>query len=116
MADDYGRGDRQMFQGNWACSECGAAITELPFQPDPARVGNLRRRDCHRASRPSFGRSGGGGGGGDRGGFRGERKMFQGNWTCSGCGGKITELPFQPDPERADNLKCRDCFRKGREY
>jgi len=24
---------RQMIQGNWSCSECGTAITELPFEP-----------------------------------------------------------------------------------
>ena len=26
------------------------------------------------------------------------RPKFQGDWTCSKCGGKITELPFDPDP------------------
>lgn len=36
--------------------------------------------------------------------------MFQGNWTCSKCGGAITELPFQP---RSDSgLTCRDCYFK----
>ena len=24
---------RKMYQGNWKCSECGAEITELPFEP-----------------------------------------------------------------------------------
>ena len=38
--------------------------------------------------------------------------MFQGNWTCSGCGGVITELPFEP--RSTDGLKCRDCHSKSR--
>jgi len=25
-----------------------------------------------------------------------ERKMYQGNWTCSECGAEIKELPFEP--------------------
>ena len=43
------------------------------------------------------------------------RKMFEGNWTCSGSGGAITQLPFQPDENRLDTLKCLDCHKKGRE-
>ncbi|MAZ67513.1 zinc-binding protein [bacterium] len=43
-----------------------------------------------------------------------ERQMFTGNWKCSGCGGEITELPFQPDPEREGSLMCRDCHKKRR--
>jgi len=43
-----------------------------------------------------------------------QKKMFQGNWSCSGCGEEITELPFQPAPGKADNLKCRECFSKSR--
>jgi len=39
--------DRQMFQGDWSCSKCGAKITELPFQPDGDRP--LYCRDCHKA-------------------------------------------------------------------
>lgn len=41
--------------------------------------------------------------------------MHQGNWKCSGCGGKITELPFQPRSETG--LTCRACWSKnnGRE-
>lgn len=38
--------------------------------------------------------------------------MHQGNWTCSGCGGKITELPFEP--RSSEGLKCRDCHSKSR--
>lgn len=50
--------------------------------------------------------------GGDQGGF--QRRMYQGDWACSSCGGKITELPFDPDPSRLDQLKCRDCHQKSR--
>jgi CxxC-x17-CxxC domain-containing protein len=38
--------------------------------------------------------------------------MFQGKWTCSGCNGAITELPFEP---RSDaGLLCRECHQKQR--
>ncbi len=46
-------GQRQMYQGNWQCSECGAEITELPFEPDGTRP--IYCRACHqkrRAQRP----------------------------------------------------------------
>jgi len=43
----------------------------------------------------------------DRGGFK--KPMFQGDWACSKCGEKITELPFEPDPARLDRLLCRNC-------
>ncbi len=36
--------------------------------------------------------------------------MHQGNWTCSGCGGEIKELPFEP--RNTDGLTCRDCYFK----
>ncbi|RJR31864.1 hypothetical protein C4569_01000 [Candidatus Parcubacteria bacterium] len=39
-------GPRKMFQGNWTCSQCGAEITELPFEPDGSRP--IFCRDCHR--------------------------------------------------------------------
>ncbi|PIT89485.1 MAG: hypothetical protein COU27_00085 [Candidatus Levybacteria bacterium CG10_big_fil_rev_8_21_14_0_10_36_7] len=38
--------DRQMIQGNWSCSQCGAAITQLPFEPDGDRP--LFCRDCYK--------------------------------------------------------------------
>ena len=44
----------------------------------------------------------------------GARQMFQGNWTCADCGGEITQLPFQPDPNRTGSLRCRDCMQKSR--
>lgn len=46
-----------------------------------------------------------------QGGFQ-PRKMFQGNWKCAQCGKDITELPFEPDPSRLDQLLCRDCHRE----
>ena len=46
---------RQMFSGNWKCSECGKEITELPFQPDENRLNQLKCRDCHQKSRDQFG-------------------------------------------------------------
>jgi len=88
--------DRQMTTGNWTCSGCGGTITELPFQPDPAREASLMCRDCHKKrmdERP-----------------RRERTMHEGNWTCADCGGTISSLPFEP--RETGNLKCRDCFRK----
>jgi len=39
-----------------------------------------------------------------------DRQMIQGDWTCSQCGAKITELPFQPDGDRP--LFCRDCHKQ----
>ncbi len=36
--------------------------------------------------------------------------MPQGNWTCSGCGATITELPFEP--RRTDGLLCKECHSK----
>lgn len=96
-----GQNDRQMFQGDWACSNCNKGITELPFEPRSTE--NLLCRDCHsqlRQNKPS-------GGGGN-----GERKMHSGNWKCSGCGGDITELPFEP--RDTSNLMCRDCFKKSK--
>ena len=34
--------------------------------------------------------------------------MYQGNWTCSKCGGDIKELPFEPRSN--SGLTCRDCY------
>jgi CxxC-x17-CxxC domain-containing protein len=42
-----------------------------------------------------------------------ERKMHQGDWKCSECGAPITELPFEPAPDRP--LYCRDCWKKKRD-
>ncbi|MBU1102734.1 hypothetical protein KJ853_03720 [Patescibacteria group bacterium] len=40
---------RQMFQGNWTCADCGAQITELPFKPAEDRP--VYCRDCHQKHR-----------------------------------------------------------------
>jgi CxxC-x17-CxxC domain-containing protein len=39
--------------------------------------------------------------------------MYEGNWKCSGCGGAITQLPFQPRSE--SGLTCRDCYGKSKD-
>jgi len=88
-----GQNDRKMYQGDWECSKCSKAITELPFEPK--ETGNLMCLDCFKENAPK--RQGGG-----------ERKMNSGSWKCSGCGGEITELPFVPRDE--SNLKCKTCF------
>lgn len=127
-----------MYQGNWKCSSCGGAITELPFEP--RSESGLTCRTCfikqknkdttqppemnisseevpydipdhaELASEPDFDD-----------GFAGmdtvpatpvERPKFAGNWTCAGCGNAITSLPFQP--RDTSNLKCLDCFKKSR--
>jgi hypothetical protein len=52
--DDSGAGGmapRKMFTGNWVCGTCGSPITELPFEPDPSRLGSLKCRECHKKSR-----------------------------------------------------------------
>jgi CxxC-x17-CxxC domain-containing protein len=42
----------------------------------------------------------------------GDKPKTAGNWTCSGCSGAITSLPFTP--RNTDNLKCLDCFKASR--
>lgn len=49
MNDQQNFAPRPMIQGNWQCSECGAQITELPFEPSGDRP--LYCRDCHRKRR-----------------------------------------------------------------
>lgn len=95
-----------MHQGNWTCSGCGGTITELPFEPRSTE--GLMCRECHQKKQASGGAqstSGGSSQGGDR-------KMFTGDWTCSGCSNPITQLPFEP--RNTENLKCIDCFKKSK--
>ena len=40
------------------------------------------------------------------------RQMVKGNWNCADCGKEITELPFEPSPDRP--IYCRDCWSKRR--
>ena len=136
-----------MFQGNWTCSKCGGAITQLPFEPKSDK--GLTCRECY--FKEKDGQASGNGAPAaaptpapadeqtdappfdpDAPPFdpdmapatdmpdappddpgtspaSGERKMFQGDWQCSICGGSITQLPFEP--RNTENLKCIDCFK-----
>ena len=38
------------------------------------------------------------------------RQTVKGNWKCADCGKEITELPFEPSPDRP--IYCRDCCQK----
>lgn len=40
------------------------------------------------------------------------RKMVQGNWKCADCEKEITELPFEPSPDRP--IYCRECWSQRR--
>ena len=88
-----------MHQGNWTCSKCGGAITELPFEPK--RTDGLTCRECFMKSK-----------GGSSSAPQGEKAKIAGDWKCSGCGAAITSLPFTP--RDTSNLKCMDCFKKSR--
>ncbi len=90
-----------MHQGNWTCSGCGGAITELPFEP--RRTDGLLCRDCHSKGKGSARPAQSSGG---------DRPRFSGDWKCSGCGAAITSLPFEP--RDTSNLKCIDCFKKSK--
>ena len=126
-----------MHQGNWKCSTCGGAITELPFEP--RSESGLTCRSCYGKSKnpaaaaaeepemmsaseapdvpeyaevateppPSLEIEGAVPS------TPGERPKFAGKWTCAGCGGDITSLPFEP--RDTSNLKCLDCFKRSKE-
>lgn len=94
---------------NLTCATCGAAITKLPFMPEPGRA--LYCQDCNAQRR----RSTSGPREGGRFNDRGPRQMHDVtsmNIKCAGCDKAITELPFMPDPSKA--IYCRDCFRSQR--
>jgi CxxC-x17-CxxC domain-containing protein len=38
-----------MYQGDWKCSACGTAITELPFEPNPDQ--DIQCRECYRSQK-----------------------------------------------------------------
>jgi len=40
------------------------------------------------------------------------RQMVKGNWKCAECGKEITELPFEPAPDRP--IYCRECWAEKR--
>ena len=128
-----------MHQGNWKCSTCGGAITELPFEPRSesgltCRTCWAKQKDKEKSEAqvpempvateapdfppdgaemaseaPPF----------DDDGMDavpatpGERPKFTGDWKCAGCGSTITSLPFEP--RDTSNLKCIDCFKKSKE-
>ncbi|MFM2424416.1 MAG: hypothetical protein RLZZ70_807 [Candidatus Parcubacteria bacterium] len=93
-----------MYQGNWSCSGCGGAITELPFEPK--RTDGLTCRACFMKSRDVGNAAGGSTG------ENAPKPRVEGSWSCSGCGSAITSLPFTP--RDTSNLKCMDCFKKSR--
>lgn len=129
-----------MPQGNWKCSSCGSTITELPFTP--RSEAGLTCRACYAkrkgggagtsgsSAAPTFAGSGAQApdipfdaplasepAHGDDLGMgevpvSSERQKVSGNWTCAGCGGDITSLPFTP--RSTNNLKCLDCFKQSR--
>lgn len=89
--------DRQMYQVDIQCAECGTQINELPFEPSgdkPVYCSNcLRARRNNRDDR--------------RGGMRPQRQMFQVNVNCAECGTHISELPFNPSGDRP--VYCFNC-------
>jgi len=88
-----------MHQGNWTCSGCNCAITELPFEPK--NTSGLLCRDCHQKQKGSSA---------PRKTDGGEKPRFSGDWKCSGCGTSITSLPFEP--RDTSNLLCVDCYKQ----
>lgn len=119
-----------MFEGNWKCSKCGGAITQLPFQPRSEE--GLTCRDCFMKDKggsnpapktpsgetPEVAHEYAGSEYDDVANDNGtaapaqnSKPMYEGDWKCATCGGAITSLPFQP--RFTENLKCIDCFKKG---
>jgi CxxC-x17-CxxC domain-containing protein len=122
-----------MHQGNWKCSGCGGAITELPFMP---------RSESGLTCRACYGKQKGGNSqpapemstaseAPDMPDYAtaasepaptdelytatvpsGDKPKFSGDWQCAGCGAAITSLPFTP--RDTSNLKCIDCFKKSK--
>lgn len=129
-----------MHQGNWKCSGCGGAITELPFQPRSET--GLTCRTCYAKSKSNQSAPAATASNTaptaeptdmnipDDAGFAdvpadpfegmedtmpvtpGEKPKFSGDWNCAGCGASITSLPFQP--RDTSNLKCLDCFKQSK--
>ena len=124
-----------MHQGSWKCSKCGGEITELPFVPRSET--GLTCRECwskgqqSQSSAPATEATATAGeipedipleaglasepmptddGFPDATPIQpGEKQKFEGDWSCAGCGGAITSLPF--NPRDTSNLKCLDCFK-----
>jgi CxxC-x17-CxxC domain-containing protein len=88
-----------------SCANCGVAVTELPFMPSTDRP--VTCRDCNRKSRENFGSTASA--------ERPQRSIVDVSsmgLSCADCGVAVTELPFQPSPDRP--VLCRDCNRKRR--
>jgi CxxC-x17-CxxC domain-containing protein len=82
-------GDKQMFDVDLTCGECGSKISQLPFQPTGDRP--VFCTDCLRAKRSQ----------------RRERQMFDVDLSCGECGTHISQLPFQPSGDRP--VFCFEC-------
>ncbi|TAN33010.1 hypothetical protein EPN28_03340 [Patescibacteria group bacterium] len=95
---------RQMYDVDLSCGKCGTHISQLPFQPSGDRP--VYCNECNRAYRQT--RPSGGGRS-----FGAPRQMYQVDLTCAQCGGKITELPFQPTGDKP--VYCRECLRARRD-
>ncbi len=127
-----------MHQGNWKCSICGGAITELPFMPRSeagltCRACYGKRKEKESTSQapdvdmpvaseapdiPDYAELATEPAPGDDFGMSAvpvspEKPKNAGNWQCAGCGAAITSLPFVP--RNTSNLKCLDCFKRSKE-
>lgn len=87
---------------NLTCADCGAPITQLPFQPTAGKP--VYCRDCNRNRKGSSGFA-----------SRPQREMLDVSdlgLTCADCGTSITQLPFRPSSDKP--VYCRDCNKKRR--
>ncbi|MBI2010718.1 MAG: hypothetical protein HYS89_00560 [Candidatus Colwellbacteria bacterium] len=48
--ETFRRTPGEWVKGEWTCADCGAAVTELPFQPTDGRP--VYCRDCYRKNNP----------------------------------------------------------------
>jgi CxxC-x17-CxxC domain-containing protein len=84
------------------CKDCGAEFTftasEQDFYAQKGFMNEPSRCPGCRQARKSKDRG--------RGGFRGERTLY--NAVCTRCGSQ-TQVPFQPKPDR--EVLCKECFR-----
>jgi len=123
-----------MYKGNWKCSTCGGAITELPFEPKSES--GLTCRTCYAKQKdneggqapempvateapdiPDEAEAAGEPAPAEDFGVEtspapAERKSFRGDWKWAECGAAITSLPFEP--RSTNNLRCIDCFKKSK--
>ena len=93
------QGDKQMFDVDLDCGECGTKISQLPFQPTGDRP--VFCTDCLRKKRDN--RDSGG---------RPQRQMFNVDVNCAECGTHISQLPFQP--RGGGDIYCFECNKNRR--